>query len=155
MVEKTEAVLADASERFFVALVQHDAHGYWLQEAGGAEPVAPAAGDIDADVVIVGGGYAGMWTAWHLLDRGARRAAGGRRLRPRPERAQRRLLRDAVVEPAVAARAVRRRARAGRLRGVVRQRARDRRLVRGRGRRRLVPPGRLPDGLDRREARTR
>ena len=50
----------------------HDAHGYWLREAGGAEPVAPAAGDLDADVVIVGGGYAGMWTAWNLLDRGAR-----------------------------------------------------------------------------------
>ena len=50
----------------------HDAYGYWLREAGGAEPVAPAAGDLDADVVIVGGGYAGMWTAWNLLERGAR-----------------------------------------------------------------------------------
>ncbi|HET8754394.1 MAG TPA: FAD-binding oxidoreductase [Solirubrobacteraceae bacterium] len=49
--------------------MHHDAHGYWLQEAGGAEPVAPASGDIDADVVIVGGGYAGMWTAWQLRDR--------------------------------------------------------------------------------------
>jgi len=49
--------------------VQHDAHGYWLKEAGGAEPVAAAAGDIDADVVIIGGGYAGMWTAWQLRDR--------------------------------------------------------------------------------------
>jgi glycine/D-amino acid oxidase-like deaminating enzyme len=49
--------------------VHHDAHGYWLQEAGGAEPAAPASGDIDADVVIVGGGYAGMWTAWQLRDR--------------------------------------------------------------------------------------
>jgi len=49
--------------------VHHDAHGYWLQEAGGAQPVAPASGDIDADVVIIGGGYAGMWTAWQLRDR--------------------------------------------------------------------------------------
>jgi glycine/D-amino acid oxidase-like deaminating enzyme len=49
--------------------VQHDAHGYWLKEAGGAQPSAPASGDIDADVVIVGGGYAGMWTAWQLHDR--------------------------------------------------------------------------------------
>ena len=48
--------------------MQHDAHGYWLREAGGAQPVAPAAGDLDADVVIIGGGYAGMWTAWHLHD---------------------------------------------------------------------------------------
>ena len=45
----------------------HDAHGYWLREAGGADPVAPAAGDLEADVAIVGGGYAGLWTAWHLL----------------------------------------------------------------------------------------
>ncbi len=52
--------------------MEHDAHGYWLREAGGAEPVAPASGDLDADVVIVGGGYAGMWTAWNLLERGAR-----------------------------------------------------------------------------------
>jgi glycine/D-amino acid oxidase-like deaminating enzyme len=49
--------------------VQHDAHGYWLREAGGAEPVAPASGDIDADVVVLGGGYTGMWTAWQLHDR--------------------------------------------------------------------------------------
>jgi glycine/D-amino acid oxidase-like deaminating enzyme len=27
---------------------------------------------VDADVVVVGGGYTGMWTAWHLLDAGAR-----------------------------------------------------------------------------------
>jgi glycine/D-amino acid oxidase-like deaminating enzyme len=25
-------------------------------------------GSLDADVVVVGGGYTGMWTAWHLLD---------------------------------------------------------------------------------------
>jgi glycine/D-amino acid oxidase-like deaminating enzyme len=49
--------------------VHHDAHGYWLAEAGAVEPAPPAAGDIDADVVIIGGGYAGMWTAWQLQDR--------------------------------------------------------------------------------------
>ena len=49
--------------------MQHDAHGYWLREAGGADPVPPATGDIDADVVVLGGGYTGMWTAWHLLER--------------------------------------------------------------------------------------
>jgi glycine/D-amino acid oxidase-like deaminating enzyme len=49
--------------------VHHDAHGYWLQEAGGVTPVAPAAGDIEADVVVLGGGYTGMWTAWHLRRR--------------------------------------------------------------------------------------
>jgi glycine/D-amino acid oxidase-like deaminating enzyme len=52
--------------------VIHDAHGWWLREAGAVEPAAPASGELDADVVIVGGGYAGMWTAWNLLDRGAR-----------------------------------------------------------------------------------
>ena len=52
--------------------MRHDAHGWWLREAGGVQPVAPAAGELEADVVIVGGGYAGMWTAWNLLDRGAR-----------------------------------------------------------------------------------
>jgi glycine/D-amino acid oxidase-like deaminating enzyme len=25
-------------------------------------------GSLDADVVVIGGGYTGMWTAWHLLD---------------------------------------------------------------------------------------
>ena len=49
--------------------MHHDAHGYWLQEAGGVEPVAPATGDIDADVVVLGGGYTGMWTAWQLCER--------------------------------------------------------------------------------------
>ncbi|HEX2409552.1 MAG TPA: FAD-binding oxidoreductase [Solirubrobacteraceae bacterium] len=49
--------------------MRHDALGYWLAEAGGAEPTAPVAGDVDADVVIIGGGYTGMWTAWHVLER--------------------------------------------------------------------------------------
>jgi glycine/D-amino acid oxidase-like deaminating enzyme len=49
--------------------VHHDAHGYWLAEAGGAEPVPPAAGELVADVVVIGGGYAGMWTAWHVVER--------------------------------------------------------------------------------------
>jgi glycine/D-amino acid oxidase-like deaminating enzyme len=35
-------------------------------------PTAPAAGDLEADAVIVGGGYTGLWTAWQLLERGAR-----------------------------------------------------------------------------------
>ncbi len=49
--------------------MQHDAHGYWLAEAGPVEPTAPAVGDIEADIVVIGGGYAGMWTAWHVLER--------------------------------------------------------------------------------------
>jgi len=45
----------------------------WLREALADEddpPAAPAlAGDTDADVAIIGGGYTGLWTAYHLLGR--------------------------------------------------------------------------------------
>src|SRR6185295_16586062 len=51
--------------------VIHDAHGWWLAEAGAVEPAPPLRGDERADVLIVGGGYAGLWTAWQLLRRGA------------------------------------------------------------------------------------
>jgi glycine/D-amino acid oxidase-like deaminating enzyme len=46
----------------------HDAHGFWIADAGSPEILPPLAGDTDADVVIVGGGYTGMWTAWHVLE---------------------------------------------------------------------------------------
>ena len=64
-----------------------------------------------ADVVVIGGGYTGMWTAWHALDAEpgrARRRARVRPLRARPERAQRRLRVQHRPEPAVAARRLRR-----------------------------------------------
>jgi glycine/D-amino acid oxidase-like deaminating enzyme len=53
---------------------RHDAEGYWLSEAGTAVAAPPLRGEHEADVVIVGGGYTGLWTAWHLrqLDPGAR-----------------------------------------------------------------------------------
>ena len=46
--------------------MRHDAHGYWIAEAGlEAQPsLPPLATDASADVVIVGGGYTGMWAAW-------------------------------------------------------------------------------------------
>jgi glycine/D-amino acid oxidase-like deaminating enzyme len=46
--------------------MRHTATGWWLEEAGVVEPRPPLAGDASADVVVVGGGYLGMWTAWHL-----------------------------------------------------------------------------------------
>jgi glycine/D-amino acid oxidase-like deaminating enzyme len=47
--------------------MRHDAHGYWLEEAGTPDPAAPLEGDRDADVVVVGGGFTGLWAAWHLV----------------------------------------------------------------------------------------
>jgi choline dehydrogenase-like flavoprotein len=43
--------------------MKHTRLGYWIEEAGKAEPRAPLAGDREADVLVVGGGYTGMWTA--------------------------------------------------------------------------------------------
>ena len=46
---------------------------WWLREAlaaeGDPQPAAPVGGPIEADVVIVGGGYTGMWTAYDLTER--------------------------------------------------------------------------------------
>jgi len=45
----------------------HDAHGYWIAEAGSPAPLPPLDGETTADVLVVGGGYTGLWTAWHVL----------------------------------------------------------------------------------------
>jgi glycine/D-amino acid oxidase-like deaminating enzyme len=50
----------------------HTATGWWLEEAGGADPRPPLSGSLDVDVVVIGGGYTGMWAAWDLLEAGAR-----------------------------------------------------------------------------------
>ena len=47
--------------------MRHDAHGFWIAEAGSPDVLAPLTGDHRADVVVVGGGYTGLWTAWHVL----------------------------------------------------------------------------------------
>ena len=52
--------------------MRHNATGWWLDEAGTVEPLPALGGSVDADVVVIGGGYTGMWTAWHLLDAGVR-----------------------------------------------------------------------------------
>ena len=51
--------------------MRHDAHGYWIAEAGleAQPPLPPLAADASADVVIVGGGYTGMWAAWSIKAR--------------------------------------------------------------------------------------
>src|SRR4051794_36072399 len=51
--------------------MDHTAHGYWLSEAGPVAPTKPLTGDQSADVVVIGGGYTGLWTAWQLRRRGA------------------------------------------------------------------------------------
>jgi glycine/D-amino acid oxidase-like deaminating enzyme len=48
--------------------VRHTRHGWWLEEAGQIVPTRPLDGHATADVVVVGGGYLGLWTAWHLLE---------------------------------------------------------------------------------------
>jgi glycine/D-amino acid oxidase-like deaminating enzyme len=45
--------------------MEHNRLGYWIKEAGAVTPRPPLAEDRDADLLIVGGGYTGMWTAWH------------------------------------------------------------------------------------------
>jgi glycine/D-amino acid oxidase-like deaminating enzyme len=44
----------------------HTRHGYWLEEAGSVAPAPPLEASLDADVVIVGGGFTGLWAAWHV-----------------------------------------------------------------------------------------
>jgi glycine/D-amino acid oxidase-like deaminating enzyme len=52
--------------------MRHTRTGWWLEEAvdalGPVTPTRPLAVDTTADVVIVGGGYLGMWTAWQLKE---------------------------------------------------------------------------------------
>lgn len=38
---------------------------FWCAQAGVPVPREPLAGDLSADVVIVGGGYTGLWTAYY------------------------------------------------------------------------------------------
>src|SRR5207253_9516014 len=53
---------------------QHTRLGDWSEEAGKVEPRAPLGGRVEADLLVVGGGYTGMWSAWYAkqLEPGAR-----------------------------------------------------------------------------------
>ncbi len=49
--------------------MRRDAHGYWLAEATserGPGPLPTLGEDVVADHLVIGGGYLGLWTAWHL-----------------------------------------------------------------------------------------
>jgi glycine/D-amino acid oxidase-like deaminating enzyme len=46
--------------------MRHTPHGYWLEEAGSVELAPGLVGERSADVVVIGGGYTGMWAAWHI-----------------------------------------------------------------------------------------
>ena len=45
--------------------MRHTRLGYWIEEAGEVAPTAPLSGEREADLLVVGGGYTGMWTAWY------------------------------------------------------------------------------------------
>ncbi len=132
--------------------MKHTPHGYWLEEAGEPAAAPPLAGRpqrrcrrarrrLHGDVggLAPEGARAG----------GPRRPARGIDLRSRPERPQRRLLQRDVVLAAEHARALGRRRGAGGGRGVEGSRLRGRGVLRVAGGRCLVPPRRLPAGLDR------
>jgi glycine/D-amino acid oxidase-like deaminating enzyme len=65
-----EGLLTDADRQLRPGLGQRSP---WLREAladeGDPTPAASLTGEDDADVAIIGGGYTGLWTAHHLLDR--------------------------------------------------------------------------------------
>ena len=55
------------------AIPANEGRSWWLREAlalpeFAGEPAPPVAADTQADVVILGGGYTGMWTAWFLKE---------------------------------------------------------------------------------------
>jgi glycine/D-amino acid oxidase-like deaminating enzyme len=57
------------------SLPRQAATSWWIEEARAdpsfeaGEPFPALTGDVTADVVILGGGYTGMWTAWFLKER--------------------------------------------------------------------------------------
>jgi glycine/D-amino acid oxidase-like deaminating enzyme len=49
--------------RTSTALVDATPHSFWLDSPRRPDPEPPLAGDTQADLVVVGGGYTGLWTA--------------------------------------------------------------------------------------------
>jgi glycine/D-amino acid oxidase-like deaminating enzyme len=48
--------------------MRHTRTGWWLEEAGPVTLQRSLEGNAAADVVVIGGGYLGMWTAWQILE---------------------------------------------------------------------------------------
>jgi glycine/D-amino acid oxidase-like deaminating enzyme len=48
--------------------MKRTAHGYWLEEMPAVETLPVAEGSLDCDVLVAGGGYTGLWTAWRLAE---------------------------------------------------------------------------------------
>jgi glycine/D-amino acid oxidase-like deaminating enzyme len=42
---------------------------FWTDQPGAPEPGEPLSGSTDADLVVVGAGFTGLWSAWRALDR--------------------------------------------------------------------------------------
>ena len=42
---------------------------FWLEDPARPEPLPPLTGDVRADLVVVGGGYSGLWTALRSRER--------------------------------------------------------------------------------------
>ncbi len=47
----------------------HEATGYWIHEAGHQPEFPSVDGDHRFDVLVIGGGFTGLWTAYHLKSR--------------------------------------------------------------------------------------
>jgi glycine/D-amino acid oxidase-like deaminating enzyme len=51
--------------------MQRSVHGFWLADARPVVARPVLGGRERADVLVIGGGYLGLWTAWHLAEAGA------------------------------------------------------------------------------------
>ena len=71
MPERSKEVVPDVTEHHTIQIPPDAGRSWWLREAladDPGEPASPLRGDAGADVVILGGGYTGMWTALHLTE---------------------------------------------------------------------------------------
>src|SRR3954470_4802546 len=59
-----------------------DAQGWWIAEAGPPPPLPPLRGAVEADVVVIGGGFTGLRAARHVASSHPHARAVG----PEPDR---------------------------------------------------------------------